>query len=409
VIKEKTMDKIRLVIVDDSQETRNNIRQFLSFDKRFEVIAEAANGEEAIFIVKELKPDIVLMDINMPVMDGIRATEEISLNVPESTVIIMSVQGETEYVRKAMTAGARDFLCKPFDIDELSETIIKTWNLELKRREKASVFNQCDDLKPRVVTVFSTKGGVGKTTIAANLAVSLARKTKKRVALVDLDLQFGDVAVMLNVSVKNTVSDLVKEFAQLDKALLDEYMVTHFSGVKVLPAPIKPEYAEYITGNHVEKIINTLRESFSYIIIDTAAGFHESVLTALDLSDRILLVSTLDLPSIKNIKTGLDVMETLHYPEEKIHIVINKASEQYGIKYRDFEDTLQKKIKFFIPEDNQTVIASANKGLPFVMTRAETKVAKAVADICKSLIAEMDGENKKGLSLKNLRRSFGKC
>lgn len=396
------MEKIKLVIVDDSYETRNNLRQLLSFDKRFEVIGEAENGEEAIFIVKESKPDIVLMDINMPVIDGIRATEEITLNVPETTVIIMSVQGETEYVRKAMTAGAREFLCKPFHVDELSDTIVKTYHLESKRRERVAGPRAQEDIKSNVFTVFSTKGGVGKTTIASNLAVSLARSTKKKVALVDLDLQFGDVAIMLNVSVKNTISDLVKEFAQLDKNLMEEYMVTHFSGVKVLPAPVKPEYAEYITGNHVERIINTLREAFHYIIIDSSASFHESVLTALDMSDRILFVSTLDLPTIKNVKAGLDVMETLHYPAEKIHIVLNKASEQYGIKYKDFESTLHQVIWSYIPEDNQTVVTSANKGFPFVMTRAETKVAKAVMDIGKTLINEMDGASKKKLPLKKL-------
>lgn len=396
------MEKIKLVIVDDSYETRNNLRQILSFDKRFEVIGEAENGEEAIFIVKESKPDIVLMDINMPVIDGIKATEEITMSVPETTVIIMSVQGETEYVRKAMTAGARDFLCKPFNVDELTDTIVKTYHLESKRRERVAVPKVHEELKSRVFTVFSTKGGVGKTTIASNLAVSLARSTKKRVALVDLDLQFGDVAIMLNVSAKNTISDLVKEFALLDKTLMEEYLVTHFSGVKVLPAPVKPEYAEYITGNHVEKIINTLRESFHYIIIDSSASFHESVLTALDLSDRILLVSTLDLPTIKNIKAGLDVMETLHYPDEKIHIVLNKASEQYGIKYKDFENTLHKSIWSYIPEDNQTVVTSANKGFPFVMTRTETKVAKAVMEIGKTLINEMDGDTKETPTLKRL-------
>jgi len=338
----------------------------------------------------------------MPVLDGIKATEEITMNVPETTVIIMSVQGETEYVRKAMTAGARDFLCKPFNVDELSETIVKTYHLESKRRERATVPKAQEELKSRVFTVFSTKGGVGKTTIASNLAVSLARSTKKRVALIDLDLQFGDVAIMLNVSAKNTISDLVKEFAILDKSLMEEYLVTHFSGVKVLPAPVKPEYAEYITANHVEKIINTLRESFHYIIIDSSASFHESVLTALDMSDRILLVSTLDLPTIKNIKAGLDVMETLHYPAEKIHIVLNKATEQYGIKYKDFENTLHQSIWSYIPEDSQTVVTSANKGFPFVMTRAETKVAKAIIEIGKSLISEMDGDKKEVPILKKL-------
>ncbi len=398
------MEKIKLVIVDDSSDTRNNIKQLLSFEKRIEVIGEAQNGEEAIFIVKEARPDIVLMDINMPVMDGIRATEEITLSVPESTVIIMSVQGETEYVRKAMSAGARDFLCKPFNGDELSRTIMNTFEMESKRREKVVVPKIHEDVKSRVITVFSTKGGVGKTTIASNLAVCIARTTKKRVALLDLDLQFGDIAIMLNVSVKNTISDLIKEFGQLGKELMEEYLVTHFTGVKVLPAPIKPEYAEYITANHVEKIINTLRETYHYIIIDTSANFHETVLTSLDMSDRILLISTLDLPTIKNVKAGIDVMEALHYPAEKISIVLNKASELYGIKYKDFENTLRHPIWSYVPEDNQTVITSANKGFPFVMTRTETKVAKAIMDISNEIIHEMDG------ALKNkplIRKLFG--
>src|SRR5690606_28221524 len=159
-----------------------------------------------------------------------------------------------------------------------------------------------------------------------NLSVSLARMTKMKVALVDLDLQFGDAAIMLNVSVKNTISDLVKEINQLDSDSMDDYMVTHFSVVRVLPAPVKPEYAEYITSAHIEKILDTLKDKFHYIVIDTPASFHETVLTALDSSDTILMVTTLDLPTIKNIKTGLDVMESLRYPKDKIKIVLNKAS-----------------------------------------------------------------------------------
>jgi pilus assembly protein CpaE len=219
---------------------------------------------------------------------------------------------------------------------------------------------------------------------------------------VDLDLQFGDVAIMLNVSVKNTISDLVKEFAQMDASLIDEYMVTHFSGLKVLPAPVKPEYAEYITANHVERIINELRETYNYIIIDTSANFHEPVLTSMDLSDKILLVSTLDLPTIKNVKAGLDVMDTLNYSPEKIHLVLNKASEQFGIKYKDFESTLHKQIWSYVPEDSQTVVTSANKGFPFVMTRTETKVAKAIIDMGYELMKEMDGGSSKKSPLRKL-------
>ncbi len=384
------MDKIKVVIVDDSEETRSNIKTILSFEKKIEVIGEAENGEEAIFITREARPDIVLMDINMPVMDGIKATEEISVSVPESTVIIMSVQGETEYLKKAMTAGAREFVTKPFSSDEIIRVIIKTYEIEAKRKEHTPVPKAKEEVRSKVITVFSTKGGVGKTTIASNLAVSIARSTKKKVALVDLDLQFGDVAIMLNVTVKNTISDLIKEINTLDEETLDDYLVTHFSGVRVLPAPIKPEYAEYITSSHIEKIVKMLKESYHYIIIDTSASFHETVLSSLDMSDKILLVSTLDLPTIKNIKSGLDIMESLRYSKEKINIVLNKASEQFGIKYKDFENTLKHPIWNFVPEDSPTVITSANKGFPFVMTRTETKVAKAILGIANELIKEKE-------------------
>lgn len=382
------MEKIKVVIVDDTEETRNNVKTLLSFEKRIEIIGEAENGEEAVFIAKESKPDIMLMDINMPVMDGIKATEEISMNVPETAVIIMSVQGENEYLRKAMTAGAREFLNKPFSSDDLINTILKTYDIESQRKQRSNVTRVKEEVKSKTISVFSTKGGVGKTTIASNIAVSLARSTKKRVALVDLDLQFGDVAIMLNASVKNTISDLIKEINVLSSDVMEDYLVTHFSGVRVLPAPVKPEYAEYITASHVERILNTLKESYHYVIVDTSASFHETVLAALDMSDKILLVSTLDLPTIKNVKSGLDVMETLHYPKEKVNIILNKASEQFGIKYKDFENTLKHQIWSYIPEDSQTVITSANKGFPFVMTRAETKVAKAIMGIANEIAKE---------------------
>lgn len=382
------VEKIKVVIVDDSKDAVRNVRELLSFERRIKVVGDAKNGEEAISLTREMQPDIVLMDINMPVMDGIKATEEITMIAPETSVVIMSVQGDHEYVRKAMLAGARDFLVKPFSADDLIRTVVKTYEIESKRRQRLSGSRRIEDIKSRIITVFSTKGGVGKTTLASNLAVSLARTTKKMVALLDLDLQFGDIAIVLNLSVKNTISDVIKDINQLDAELMDEYMVNHFSGVRVLPAPIKPEYAEYITSSHVEKIIGILKESYHYIIIDTSASFHETVLASLDMCDKILFVSTLDLPTIKNVKTGLDVMESLHYPKEKISIVLNKASEQFGIKYKDFERTLNYSIWAYVPEDSQTVIMSANKGFPFVMTRAETKVAKAVINISNMLEKE---------------------
>lgn len=368
---------IKVVVIDDSRDTVDNIVTLLSISgKSIEVVGTANGGRDGVKVVQKLQPDIVLMDINMPDLDGLTATGILTASMPELGVIIMSVQGEQEYLKKAMSAGAREYLIKPFTSDDLLASIEKTYEMQNKRKHGSRSPDQ--NIQSRIFSVFSTKGGVGKTTIACNLAVALARTTKKRVALIDLDLQFGDVAVMMNLSVKNTLYDLVRDLKNVDSDIVNDYLTTHFTGVHVLPAPLKPEYAEFIDAKQIEKVIGLLAGSFHYILIDLPAALSEIVLTALDASERILVVSTLDLPTIKNVKVGLDLMESIKYPREKMHVILNKASEQFGIKYREFEDAVGHPIWSLMPEDSSTVITSANKGIPFVMTREDTKVAKAV-------------------------------
>jgi len=177
------MEKIKVLIVDDIKETRDNIARLLQFEEDIQVVGEGADGEQAIKKTQQLLPDVILMDINMPIMDGITATEKISLNHPNSAVIITSVQGEAEYLKKAMMAGAREYIVKPFSSDDLVDTIRRTYDLEKKRLGKlegTKKFSQKDDIKPQVITVFGTKGGVGKTTLSVNMAAQLAKQTRKR-------------------------------------------------------------------------------------------------------------------------------------------------------------------------------------------------------------------------------------
>lgn len=396
---------IKILIADDLTETRENIKRLLYFEKDMMVVGEAADGEEAIRETEKLNPDILLMDINMPVMDGITATEKISLKYPKTAIIIVSVQGEQEYLKKSMVAGAREYMVKPFSSDELVNTIRRVYDFEQKRRiqlaEPAVVKQLQSD--PQIVAVFSTKGGVGKTTIAVNLAVSLAEATRKRVVIVDLDLQFGDVAIMLNVIPKRTITELIQDLNQMDADLLEGYLVTHPTGVKVLPCPTRPEYAELITGSHIEKILGILKQNYDYIVIDTAPFFNETILSALDLSHQILLIAALDLPTIKNVKLGLEVMDSLHL-KGKARLVLNRSSDDIGIKCEDMEENLGLKVKAHIPSDGRTVISSVNKGSPFVISNPNTKVSAGIKELAgmimpgeETLTMEPKSTGKKGI------------
>lgn len=392
-------EKIRVLIADDIRETRENIKRLLQFADRVEVVGEAANGEESVLLAEKLRPDIVLMDVNMPVLDGISATEMITTRVPQSTIIILSVQGEQEYLKRAMAAGAREYLVKPFAGDELTETIYTVFDMEKKRRAyQAAMESMQKHNQPagRVITVFSSKGGVGKTTIATNLAVAITRLTQKKVALLDLDLSFGDVAVMLNLLPRQTLADLAQESNPLEPEVLEPYMVKHSSGVEVLAAPPKPEYAEFIGQGHIEKLISTMKRMYDYIIVDTSQGFSDPILISLDNADQILLISTLDIPTVKNIRLCLEVMDSLHYTPEKIKLVLNRASVDMGIRYKDVEVTLSRPIFASLPSDEQAAVTAANKGIPFVISYPSSRLTQAVMKLADQVILPRDRVGVKG-------------
>lgn len=382
-------NKIRIVIADDSEHTRENIAAIFDFEKDIEIVGEAGNGAEAIEIVRTLKPNIVLMDINMPVMDGIKATQALTEEGIESSVIIMSIQGEGEYIKRAMSAGARDYVVKPFGVKELVDTVRHVYDMDMTRKKKAGSVS-AGKIDSKVISVFSAKGGVGKTTIATNLAVTLSNLHNKKVVLLDFDLQFGDVAIGLNLYVKNSITELVKDIANLeeDQSLIDEYLLSHYSGIKVLAAPIRPENAEFVTADHVKKIIDCLKGRYEYIIIDTSQGFSDVVITALDSSDSIIYISTLDLPSIKNTKNGLEVMKSLNYSSDKVKLVINKSNEGYGIKHSDFKDALNVDIWATIPDDPAAVTVSVNNGHPLVTHRRTSPVSKKIYKLAQSITGE---------------------
>ena len=328
-------EKIRVLIVDDVSETSENVKKLLQFESDVDVVGIARTGKEAIQVSQELNPDVVLMDINMPDMDGIAATEAIRAKQPAVQVIILSVQSDQNYMRKAMLAGARDFLTKPPMGDELISAIRRAGEMAQAEKSKSVQIQAVvasaslggvsgfGGPKGKIVTVYSPKGGVGCTTLAVNLALTL-NNDDTRVALVDGNFQFGDVAVFINEQGKNTVLDLAPRAEELDPEIVEEVMVKHAaSGLHILAAPSRPEHAEKISSTQFSKVLEYLTRIYAYVVVDTASLLTDVTLSAIDLSDIIILVTAQDIPSIKNCRLFLDLLQTLGVERNRILFVMN--------------------------------------------------------------------------------------
>ena len=394
-----TEQKIRLLLVDDIPETRENLRKLLFFESDVEVVGAATNGEEGVQMAMELQPDIVLMDINMPGMDGIAASELISQRSPFTQIIMMSVQGEADYLRRSMLAGAREFLIKPFSSDELVSSIRRVYQLGASRRQAmpampttasgaASTAEPMAQSAGKIVSVFSAKGGVGCSTIAVNLAIALQQNHAIKVAVVDTSLQFGDIGVLLNLYASRTIADLASNADELDDELISDVFIPHSSGVKALLAPPRPEVADTVSPTLVSEVLGRLRKQFDVIIADTGSVLDDVVLNVLDISDKIIVVTTPEIPAIKDAKLFFEVTEALDYERERIVFVLNKADKRINIRAEDIEANIKYPIQGQLPLDERVVTTAINQGVPYVLgdkngalTQATIKLGRRLMEI----------------------------
>jgi pilus assembly protein CpaE len=386
-------DKLKVLIVDDIAETRENIRKLLQFEPDIDVVAMARTGKEAVQLAKETKPNVILMDINMPDMDGIQATRLIVRDVPTAQIVMVSVQQDTDYLRQAMLAGARDFLAKPPSADELINTIRRLGEISRDNERKASVQvaevvtatgGRRVGIDGKIIAVFSPKGGAGCTTIATNLAVALQSDDVK-VAVVDANIQFGDVHVLFSLKSKYSLVDLVRQAEELDEGFIQSVLAAHPTGVKVVLGPQTPEEAEYVVAPQLRRLLEDLRRLFNYVIVDTASVLREQELAVLDVADRILLVATPDIPALANAKKFFDLSEKLEYPKEKIMLVLNRMDKRWGISPQSVEDSLKHPVKGQITFDDKTVISSINSGVPFISGNRSTPPAQGVLDLANKI------------------------
>lgn len=370
-------EKIRIVLADDIAQTRETVIRALRFQEDIEVVGTALNGLQAVELARQLKPDVVIMDVNMPGMDGIAATALIKRDTPATEIVILTVQDDMGYMRQAMLAGARDFLAKPPMIDDLIQTIQragKQARLNYERLPAVSIHatSSGGTSLGKIISVYSPRGGSGCTMLALNLAIGLQREDTP-VVLVDGDLEYGDVGVQANTQGKNTILDLAPRVDELDPEIVNDVLVAHTTGIRILHPP-RLERAELITGQNFGQLIGYLGKLYPYVVVDTTHRLTETTMAALDVSTLILLVSTLDIPSISRIRKFLELAPQLNLDLERIRLVVNQFDPRVGIGLEKLPQAFGIDPFAVLPLAYAPVIESVNRGVP-ILARRETAQA----------------------------------
>ena len=354
------------------------------------------------------------MDVNMPGRDGIRATEILVDEPPHAAVVLMSVQEDREYLRRGMEAGAREFLVKPFSGDELVAALRRVHQLELIKRQQAlgaaedgrerdSDAEEPPEKRPGVITlVFSGKGGVGKSMLAINVAATLVKETQGRVALVDFDLQFGDVGVLLGLDSGRNIFQVVEAYPNVDQDFIESLMPEAPGGFRVLLGPPSPEYADLVTAEHARAILGILQEGFDHVVVDTSSHLGEVTLEAIERADHIVVLVDLSLPAVKEAKLALRVFQRLNIPPTRIKLVLNRSETNSGITVHQVEASLETKILVRLPSDGKLMLKSVQRAEPFTKLFPEADISQKIRELVGSLVPLGGSEGRSARSGKRL-------
>ena len=396
------MDHINVIIAENELGEREKLKSLLSGESDIQVVGEARDGKECLDLVSRHRPDVVLIKEDLPVVNGLAAAEQIGADLPEVGVILILTGSEGQEVwHKMLRAGIKEFVTRPLTADRLLEEVRKVAAIQAKASKRAGptaptpAIAQPEAPKRRVITITGPRGGCGKTVIATNLAVALARASEN-VALVDLNLWGGDVAMLLDVSPKRTLGDLLPGFGGIDYDVVDSVMSKHPSGVSVLPAPLTGTFdGSTLSRYMVQSILEALREHYEYIIVDTGYANLESTLAAMDYSDLILVVVGMDLPRLRDGKLYLKNLLAANYPKEKIRVIVNRTTNSKEISATEVETILEFPVTAQIPSDDALVGSSVNLGQTFVSSSPNKPVAKALLALAEAMAPGASLEKKR--------------
>lgn len=389
-------NQIPTVIIDTEAQSTELLKLYLNELGYIQLAGEFSDIISGYNFIMENRPSILIIDISHKTELALDIINKISANHKTCKIIVTSSGYSTETIIKAMRAGAREFLPKPLIKDDFVTAMSKI-------KEQVSGFHS-EDKKCRIITTFSNKGGIGKTAIATNLALEIANMTKERVALIDLNLQLGDITTFLDINPSFDISYVIQNLSRIDETFLlsslEKYKET---SLYILADPPYLEQAEDITAEQISALFDVLKQAFSYIIVDTSANFDGKTITALDHSDLILLISIVNLPAIRNCQRCLELFERLGYEKAKTKIILNRYMENDEIKIEDVEDVLGKKVYWKIPNNYFTIMSAINKGIPVGLINADSNISKSYRELAAML---SDNIYKQDFGKKVQRKSF---
>ncbi len=386
------MTKIPVAIIDKHEENIRKISSLLENISELQIAGKSKSVNELEILLQEASPVLALLGpgYRLEDIEDILKTYNSSLSMVK--VILIAHDPSASLLRKAIKLNIHDVMEFPFTYEELKESIGRAediFNHSIKEKKDKEIKGD-----RKKIMVYSNKGGSGKSFIATNLAIALQRETQKEVVIFDLNYQFGDVALMLNLYPRHTVFDIMSVIDQLDPDMLKSFLTPHTSGVKVLPAPIDPSQDESISTSSTKKILKLLSEICDYLVIDGPSIFSDNILSVLDQTDYLCMVTSMDVPSIKNLKISLQVLEQLKFDPEKIILVLNRAGSKVGITLDEIEKTIERKIDIAIPSDRAVPLA-VNRGVPLVTEMPRSAVSKSINRLAKTLLNIKDVEKKK--------------
>ncbi len=393
-----------VLVVDQDADRRAEVVQMLAVS-RFAVVGDAGLGVEAVSLARETAPEAIVVAVEEPIARALQTMETLGQTVPEVPLVSYAGRPDPYAMRAAMKAGARDFVFEPLSADVLAKSVRAALEHagERQRRQAGDAPSVEHLTEGTVVTVFGAKGGIGKTTIATNLSTALVKRAGQSVALVDLDTRFGDVAIMMDVQVGQSIVDAARDIDRFTRDTARDYLSVHQSGVHILPAPLDPSGWNSVTPDHIRAIARVLSQTYDFVVLDTPGTFNDIVGAALEAATLVLLTTSMDMASIKDTVLALNMLRSWSYPGEKVKLTINRANLANSVREEDVERTLSTKVFWRVPYD-PTVMAATQIGQPIVMAKPRSKAAVSISDLATRLAGIRQQPARQGFFGRLLRR-----